>query len=49
MKKVFFILFFISLISFGQTDRKNVFEASYLKAKYGMDSAFQEAVKKQVQ
>ena len=48
MKKIFFILFFISLISFGQSERKNVFEASYIKAKYGMDSAFEEAVKKHI-
>ena len=34
------IIFFIPLMSFGQTDKKNVFEASYLKVKSLMDLAF---------
>ena len=45
MKKILLLLLFIPLISFGQTDKKNVFEASYLKVRYGMDLAFEKAVK----
>jgi hypothetical protein len=31
MKKIILLLLFIPLVSFGQTDKKNVLEASYLK------------------
>ena len=48
MKKIIILLFFIPLISFGQSDKKNVFEASYLKVRYGMDLAFENAVKKHI-
>ena len=48
MKKIIFLLIFIPLVSSGQTDKKNVFEASYLKGKNGMDLSFEQAVKKHI-